>query len=228
MVNGNQLVNKDVVVDRRPTNLNMILGWSGVGLESPGKLTDVNIFSTPISNMTEFNELITVAGTENCGAAGDFLNWQETNWTLHSKARVIEINSTRGPCRRESKLIVFPMEDYQSYCMQHCEKLGGKSPSVRTFEEWQTLAEDIQHIKIEPLGLPRKLWLSATEGDKKYSLSSLDHWPEDVVAVEGVWRDYYTGEKLDNYTKPWKTDDSGEGTTSNCIHYFHGYSEGNS
>ena len=50
-----------------------------------------------------------------------------------------------------------------SYCMQHCEKLGGRSPPVRTFEEWKTFAEEVQHIKVEPHSFPEKLWLSARD-----------------------------------------------------------------
>ena len=30
------------------------------------------------------------------------------------------------------------------------------------------------------------------------------HWPEDTKVEEGVWRDYYSGEKLDDFEKPWK------------------------
>ena len=30
------------------------------------------------------------------------------------------------------------------------------------------------------------------------------HWPEDTEVAEGVWRDYYTGEKLEDFPKPWK------------------------
>ena len=91
--------------------------------------------------------------------------------------------------------------------------------------EWQTFVEEVQHIEVEPLTLPQILWLSATEGDKNKNLSRLDHWPEDVEAVEGVWRDYYTGEKLENYTKPWDTDkeDNNEGPSSNCVRYFPGF-----
>ena len=33
-----------------------------------------------------------------------------------------------------------------------------------------------------------------------------DHWSEDIEVEEGVWRDYYTGEKLANYTYPWYGD----------------------
>ena len=31
----------------------------------------------------------------------------------------------------------------------------------------------------------------------------LAHWPKDTVAEEGTWRDFYTREKLENYSKPW-------------------------
>ena len=95
---------------------------------------------------------------------------------------------------------VFPMTDYHdhSYCMQHCGKLGGRSPAVNTIEEWRLFYEEMHHTKVDPsLDF---LWLSATEGDKDLKLSRLDHWPEGIEAVEGVWRDYYTGEKLENYT----------------------------
>ena len=44
----------------------------------------------------------------------------------------------------------------------------------------------------------------------------LPHWPEDVEAEEGVWRDYYTGHPLANYTRPWRKGDGAlEG--SHCL-----------
>ena len=48
-----------------------------------------------------------------------------------------------------------------------------------------------------------------------------------MAAVECVWRDYCTGERLEKYTKPWwyvSTDNDGNGTTSNCIGYNPGVS----
>ena len=96
VVDGDQLVEKVIDVDNKPDNLNLILGWSGGAEESPGRMTDVNIFSSPLSAMKE----MTKAGTEKCGASGDFVNWEGTTWTLHSMARVIEMDSAKGPCRR--------------------------------------------------------------------------------------------------------------------------------
>ena len=55
-------------------------------------------------------------------------------------------------------------------------------------------------------------------GDKNRKLSRLNHWPEDLDAIEGVWRDYYTGDELDNYTRPWAQGD--QGTTDNCVTFF--------
>ena len=190
-VNGYKLQDRTAYVDPLIGMVQVIIGWGGSTQESPGRFTNINIFSTPLANMSE---MFTTAGDQHCGAPGDYLNWEETEWTLHSQARVIELDSARGPCRNEPKMHVYPMSDYhsQSYCMQHCEKMNGRSQSVRTFEEWQAFADDVQQIEIQPMRLPDNLWLSATEGDKYGNLSTLDHWPEGIKAVEGVWRDFYT------------------------------------
>ena len=124
VVDGKQLGEKIIAVDYKPVNLSMIVGWSGIGAETPGKITDVNIFSKPLTNTKE----LTKAGTDNCGAPGDFLNWEEADWTLHSKARIIEVDSAKGPCRIESKMHVYRMieEHDHSFCIrgrcQHARK----------------------------------------------------------------------------------------------------------
>ena len=58
----------------------------------------------------------------------------------------------------------------------------------------------------------------------------LDHWPEGVEAEEGVWRDYYTGEQLENYTKPWASSNTDEevGENNNCIFFLSHTSRDNS
>ena len=63
------------------------------------------------------------------------------------------------------------------------------------------------------------LFLSVTEGDVDNELTKPDHWPEKVEPKEGVWRDYYTGEQLGNYSKPWQTSnrDKDVGETHNCL-----------
>ena len=74
------------------------------------------------------------------------------------------------------------------------------------------------------------MWTSATEGDKNGKLTSLDHWPETeavqnetqkLEAVETIWRDFYTGQKLDHWIKTYNNDisrkDAPFGDTYNCM-----------
>ena len=110
----------------------------------------------------------------------------------------------------------------------HCEKIGtGRSPPVTTEEEWKNLITEIELITQDRSDLPW-MWLSATEGDVDEMLSRLDHWPVTEVvnnetkkleAVETVWRDFYTGQRLENWTKPYdkRRKDSNYGEAFNCI-----------
>ena len=109
----------------------------------------------------------------------------------------------------------------QSACMELCEKLGGRSASVVTLKEWTNLFNEIQLITPNVQELPDYIWLSATEGDKQNQLVRPDHWPEGIEAQEGDWRDYYSGQNLDNYTKPWFSinSDTEEGDHSNCLSF---------
>ena len=44
------------------------------------------------------------------------------------------------------------------------------------------------------------------------------HWPEDTEVEEGVWRDYYTSEKLEDFPKPWmKYHDERYGVGKDCM-----------
>ena len=103
---------------------------------------------------------------------------------------------------------------------------GGRSPPVNTEEEWENLTREIDLITQDRSILPY-MWLSATEGDKNRELATLDHWPETEVinneakkleAEDTVWRDFYTGKRLDNWTKPYydRSQDPG-GDTRNCL-----------
>ena len=97
--------------------------------------------------------------------------------------------------------------------------MGGLSPTVISYEGWKTLRQEISSISLDTSLLP-PLWLSATEGDVNLNLGELDHWPEGESAREGVWRDYYSGHELDNYTRPWRSDQKDEilGESNNCIY----------
>ena len=129
--------------ENRPLNLSIIVGYKvdawGHALEFTGQFSNLNIFSSPLS--TARMVAMTQAGSEECGAPGDFLSWEEEVWTLHSQASMVKVDELEGPCRRESEMHVFTTNFVlHSDCMHHCEKLGkGRSPSLRTLEELETL-----------------------------------------------------------------------------------------
>ena len=172
----------------RPTNLNMMVGYEiadGFATEFTGQYSNLNIFSLPLP--TEKMVAMTQAGSPECGAPGDYLSWEEADWQLHSKAMISMLEEQDEPCKKTSSLHIYTGAfDYQSECMEHCQKLGkGRSPPIRTKQELESLRTEIGAISDDMAELPF-VWLSLTD-----------------VEEEGVWRDYYTREKRDNYTQPW-------------------------
>ena len=227
VVDGELLVEKRVRLSDQPDNLNLVLGKRKTS-EYPGIITNVNIFSSALS--TKQMKLQTKEREGKCGLEGDFLSWKKSlvgeEWTLHSKARWVDIGADRveDPCRAKAKTNVFPMNEmhHQSDCMEHCKKLLGHSPSVKTRTEWENLLKEIKAVSPDLSKLPEKIWLSATEGDIAGELGNPDHWPEGVEAEEGVWRDYYTGEQLENYTKPWESSNGDKEVAEayNCVQFY--------
>ena len=88
-----------------------------------------------------------------------------------------------------------------------------------TLEEWDTFTWEIEAMDPDIERLPTYVWLSATEGDIGKQLGRPGHWPEGVEAREEVWRDYYTGIQLNNFTKPWMfySSEAVKDVTKNCI-----------
>ena len=201
----------------RPSNLSISAGDCYTG-----RLSTLNIFSSALSleRMVE----ITTAGGEECGAPGDFLSWEEAVWTLHFVARILEVHVSEGPCGRESKIQVFTADfGKHSECMEHCEKIGnGRSPPVVTLEQWEALAYEMLAVTPETSSIPTS-WLAAIEGSEGpggvgYPLERLSHWPETIEPNETVWRDYYTGERIEEYPKPYMWDhDNWYGEDCNCM-----------
>jgi hypothetical protein len=64
--------------------------------------------------------------------------------------------------------------------MEHCQKIGdGRSPPVRTLQEWETLNEKLRQISLDISIIPysgQLLWLSAT--DAKYEEEWIDYYTE--------------------------------------------------
>ena len=102
----------------RPLKLSLRLGLL-VKTEFTGRVSDLNVYSSPLSVETMMN--ITEAGGEECGAPGDFISWNEANWTLYSEAKMVAMDpDAEGPCRREGRISLFPANFGHSQCMQHC------------------------------------------------------------------------------------------------------------
>ena len=109
----------------RPANLSLLLGYyPDSGHEYEVKIADLNVFNSSLS--VERMVGLTRAGEEECGAPGDLVSWEEAEWTLHSQAKVIEVDrgDWEGPCRRESKVKLFTADfQYHLDCMQHCDSV---------------------------------------------------------------------------------------------------------
>ena len=214
----------------KPTNLFLVSGYYrnvDYVKEYTGRVTNLNIFSSalPLERLLA----MTRAGDDDCGAGGDLLRWEETEWTLHSAARLIEVELSKGPCRHESKIHVFTA-DFKSHqgCMEHCRKLGdGRSPPLLTSQQWEILTMEVGTITDFDFSVIPWMWMSVTEGDVDKKLAKPNHWPllepggkETLNAVEGVWRDYYTGERVkveENYPNWYPKHDSRYGEEYNCL-----------
>ena len=94
-------------------------------------------------------------------------------------------------------------------CMEHCKKLGGRAPPVRTLQEWRQM-EGMVNDLLAFTPSPDLLYLSETRGKPIIRESGFEsddtlpfeHWPQDIAESDmGVWRDYYTGEPLENYNR---------------------------
>ena len=101
----------------RPADLKLVLGVnSNRRIEEQSiKIADLNVFNSSLS--VERMVGLTRAGEEECGAAGDLVSWEEAEWTLHSQAKLIEVDREwEGACRRESQIQVFTVPQHPSLC----------------------------------------------------------------------------------------------------------------
>ena len=213
-------VHKEMEKENKPGAVNITLGYNKYMTESEksdmsGKWTNMNIFSASMSE--EKMVAMTTPGDDQCGAEGDVISWNEAKWTQET----VYIPDRQGPCWKESTMIVYPAGMTFTNCMEHCQKLGaGKAPSVQTEQDWNKIEQELQSINTNVSIIPA-MWLAATEGDIDSELKSLPHWAETIDVRETVWRDYYNGAKLDNYTKPWSPGhDDILGSEYNCIAYY--------
>ena len=198
----------------RPAELDMVLGKSR-SEEYTGIISQVNIFSSPLPTARMVAQ--TEAGGEECGAPGDYVSWEEEDWTVHSKARLVEmVGELEKPCRRESEVTVYTADfEYHSAatnpleisgCMEHCQKLGqGRSPPVQSLADWDWVTSEVRAITPDISPLP-DLWLAVTD-----------------EGVEGEWRDAYPPHDQLNTSVAWpwrySIKDTEKGDNQNCIHW---------
>ena len=150
-------------MDNITISLGFFAGMAGMAVEYPLRIANLNVFTSSLS--VERMIAQTTAGGEECGAPGDLVSWEEAEWTLHSQAKVIEVDREwEGPCRREPQVHVFTAA-YHRECMQHCQKIsGGRVPPLNTKEDWESLTREIDLITPDyrsSIFFPL-LWLSAT------------------------------------------------------------------
>ena len=175
---------REGLAEKLPKNLTgrLLLGIEGgysQWLSVKQKMTHLNIFSSLLS--IESMKSITRGGGQDCGRPGDFLAWQNMEWSLHGES-LIESLDPEEPCEEEPMFNLYnayflSMKD----CMQHCEKLGTRAPPVVTQEQW----DQIQ-------GFMDKELYQKGHGNKVYGI-----WlPITDATEEGIWRDFYTGEVM--------------------------------
>ena len=159
------------------TNFTMKVG-NNAGINAI--FSNLNMFSQPPS--LERMVAMTTSGNSECGAQGDFLNWDEAEWSLSDKwasgawadwvlvinsSKVEELDWISGPCWRETRIRVYQIDNAhdQKYCMNHCKKIAnGRSPSVVTEEDWKWLIKEVESISTRNQDHCH-LWLAATEGN---------------------------------------------------------------
>ena len=200
---------------RVPADLWMEMGYRTYdGLEFAGVISQLNIFSSPLSTARLVG--LTEGGGLECGAPGDYVSWEEEDWKLTSQARIQMVDKLQGPCSKQSEVTVYNAnflhhsvatnKGKNSGCMEHCQKLGkGRSPPVRTLEEWDWLRKEVRVITPDLSKLPDWIWLAANDEE-----------------VEGEWRDPYPLHDHLNTTWKWPwmrqlSKDTQEGDTYNCL-----------
>ena len=165
------------LADKMLTNFTMKVG-NNAGINAI--FSNLNMFSQPPS--LERMVAMTTSGSSECGAEGDFLNWDEAEWSLSDKwasgawadwvlvinsSKVEELDWISGPCWRETRIRVYQIDNAhdQKYCMNHCKKIAnGRSPSVVTEEDWKWLIKEVESISTRNQDHCH-LWLAATEGN---------------------------------------------------------------
>ena len=127
VVDGQMLVEEEYKMEEDehwPTNLSLLAGfysdkYTAEREEYTGRIANLNVFKTSLS--VDRMVRLTMAGGEECGTPGDLVSWEEAEWTLHSQAKMVEVDRDwEGPCRKEPKVQIFIADfTWHHDCMYH-------------------------------------------------------------------------------------------------------------
>ena len=203
VVNGQAVedVKRDVLKEAasdKPRDLNgkILIGatYTPTGWKSLShKTSSVNIFASALS-LGAMEEITT---SENCVHQGDYLSWDESKWTFHGEAS-LEKEDKSDFCRGKSKFGFYSAPFPSLYlCMQHCEKLKSRSPSVVTEDNWLKL-KDFLSKELYDAGHNQQIWLSVTDEEE-----------------ESVWKDFFNDEVM-THKGPFTGEGPNGGGQENC------------
>ena len=148
-----------------------IFEYGGQWYASSGKISNLNIFSSALS--IEAMKEITSGGS---GRQGDYLAWENMKWNLHGQA----FKKKEQKLSHSEKNVLLFHTKFQSMvsCMQLCQKLGTRAPSVVTPEEWSSLHSFLkQELFDRVLNNSLMVWVPAMKKDEE-------------------WRDFYSSELI--------------------------------
>ena len=116
-----------------------------IGEKCSAKWASFDIFLVALS--LEKMKNMTRKGNSSCGKIGDVGILKNTGkWILSGNGgNVTDLEFTERPCRRVSEMLIYHMEAVhtQADCMDHCQKLWGRSPSVRTEKGWEKIMKQV-------------------------------------------------------------------------------------
>ena len=115
----------------------------GLWIPIKNKVTNLNIFST--AHSVDVMRQNTKGGE--CIEDGDYLAWKDMDWTLQGQT-VLETVDAEAPCLGEPVVDVFLAFVDQKSCMQLCENIGSRAPSITTIEEWLALKKFFQRYQV--------------------------------------------------------------------------------